>query len=135
MNWKLIFQLSAFGFIMALATVSLIPEKFEFAFWLPIFVFCAYVIAKVCSGKYFLHGFLVSIVNSVWITAAHVISYKSYAENHMDMVEAFKNFPLANHPRVLMILMGPFFGVGFGLVLGLFTFIASKIVAPKARAV
>ncbi len=135
MNWKLIFQLSAFGLIMAFATVSLIPEKFEFAFWLPIFAFCAYVIAKVCSGKYFLHGFLVSIVNSVWITTAHVICYKSYAGNHLDMVEAFKNFPLANHPRMLMIIMGPIFGIGFGLILGLFTFIASKIVKPRVRMV
>ena len=67
MNWKIIFQLSIFGLIMALGTVQLIPERIEPFFWLAIFAFCAWVIAKVCSGKYFLHGFLVSMVNSVWV--------------------------------------------------------------------
>ena len=73
MNWKLIFQLSFFGLIMAFATVSLIGEKYEPGFWLVIFAFCAWVIAKVCPGKYFLHGFFVSIINSVWITAVHLM--------------------------------------------------------------
>ena len=53
MNWKIIFQLSIFGLIMALGTISLIPEKTEPVFWIFIFCFCAYVIAKVCRGQVF----------------------------------------------------------------------------------
>lgn len=132
MNWKLIFQLSAFGLIMAFATISLIPEMVEPAFWLVIFIFCAYVIARVCTGRYFLHGFLVSMVNSVWITAAHAFFYASYILHHPDMAKMGNDNPIIPfHPRWSMLIVGPLFGIGFGLILGLFAFIASKIVTKK----
>lgn len=44
------------------------------------------------------------------------------------MVEMQANMPMANHPRLMMVLSGPFFGAGFGLVLGLFSWIASKVI-------
>jgi len=130
MNWKIIFQLSAFGLIMALATVSLIPQNIEPIFWLVIFVFCAWVIAKVCPGKYFLHGFLVSLVNCIWIVAAHIIFYKSYMADHPDMASMNKSMPaaLAVHPRVAMAVVGPIFGIVSGVILGVFAIIASSIV-------
>jgi hypothetical protein len=132
MNWKLIFQLSAFGLIMAFGTVSLIPEKVEFLFWLVIFILCAYIIAKNCTDKYFLNGFMVSIVNSIWITAVHVAFYKSYVAHHPDMQQTAEQHPLIpDHPRLAMGIMGPFFGAGFGLVLGLFSFIASRLLRKK----
>ncbi|WP_428328284.1 hypothetical protein [Mucilaginibacter sp.] len=130
MNWKIIFQLSIFGLIMAFGTVSLIPQKVEPAFWLIIFIFCAWVIAKVCPGKYFLHGFLVSMANAVWITAVHVIYYKHYIMEHPDMASMNTQMPpsLAVHPRLLMVIAGPVFGALSGIILGLFALIASKIV-------
>jgi hypothetical protein len=135
MNWKIIFQLSVFGLIMAVATVFLIPEKAEPIFWLFIFIFSAYVIAKTVSKKYFLHGFCVSLVNCVWITAAHIIFYSTYITNHPSVVKMSAEYPfLPAHPRLAMLIMGPLFGIGFGLILGLFAFIASLIVKKKARA-
>ena len=132
MNWKLIIQLSAFGLIMAFATISLIPEKIEPAFWLVIFIFCAYVIAKVCTGKYFLQGFLVSLVNCVWITCIHIAFYSTYIAHHPNMAKMATDYPmLPTHPRVAMLLTGPVAGIVSGLVLGLFAFIASKIVTKK----
>ena len=130
MNWKIIFQLSIFGLIMAFATVSLIPQNIEPLFWLLIFVFCAYVIAKVCLDKYFLHGFLVSMVNCVWIVAVHIVYYKNYMANHPDMASMDKSMPasLAAHHRLAMAIVGPIFGILSGIILGLFSFIASKIV-------
>jgi uncharacterized membrane protein len=135
MNWKIVFQLSIFGLIMAFGTISLIPEKFEPVFWIAIFIFCAYVIAKTCRSKYFLNGFCVSLVNCVWITAAHLIFYATYVANHPNAAKMGQSMPMQGHPRLLMLLMGPLFGIGFGLVLGLFSFIASKIVKPRQPAV
>jgi len=130
MNWKIIFQLSVFGLIMAFATVALIPEMFEPAFWLLIFIFCAWVIAKVCAGKYFLYGFLVSIVNSVWITSVHAAFRDTYVAHHPQAASMRANMPpyFATHPLLAMVLMAPVFGVVFGIILGSFSFIASKIV-------
>ena len=129
MNWKLIFQLSFFGLIMALGTVSLIPEKFEFIFWIVIFIFCAFIIAKSCAKNYFLYGFLVSMANSVWIVIAHIYFYNAYVHNHPDMATMGANMHiLATHPRLLMLITGPVFGAIFGIFQGLFAFIASKFI-------
>jgi hypothetical protein len=135
MNWKIIFQLSVFGLIMAIATISLIPEKVEFIFWIAIFIFCAYIIARVVGRRHFLHGFCVSLVNCIWITAAHIIFHSTYVANHPNAVKMSAELHiLPTHPRLAMLIMGPFFGILFGLVLGLFCFIASFIVKKKAAA-
>jgi len=127
MNWKLIIQLSFFGLIMAFATISLIPYKIEPAFWLVIFVFSAYVIAKVCTGKYFLQGFIVSLINCLWITLAHFWFYDSYAANHADVVAMYTG----NHQRQKLLEFAPIFGVACGIIQGLFAFVASKMVKKK----
>jgi hypothetical protein len=44
------------------------------------------------------------------------------------MVEMSSNLPLYHHPRLQMLVTGPFFGVGFGIIMGLFAFLASKMV-------
>ena len=130
MNWKLIFTLSLFGLAMAIATVYCIPGNIEIAFWIPIFIICAYFIAKNCSSKYFLHGFLVSIFNCIWITSAHILLYHTYIANHAQEAEMMGKLPspMNIHPRMVMAVMGPIIGVISGLILGLLAWIASKIV-------
>lgn len=128
MNWKLIFQLSLFGLVMAVATAFWIPGNIEPILWLPIFILCAYIIAKKAKGKYFQHGFLVSLVNCVWITSAHVIFAKVYLSHHPEEMEMMGKMPMPQHPRLMMLLIGPLFGILFGLILGLFSFIAGKLI-------
>jgi hypothetical protein len=129
MNFKLIILLSLFGLVMAVATVFVIPSNIEWIFWLVIFLICAYLIAKNAPGKYFLHGFCTSLVNCVWITGAHFLLFKQYAARHAEEMEMSKNFPIfTGHPHHIMLIMGPIIGIISGLVLGLFAFIASKIV-------
>jgi hypothetical protein len=131
MSWKLIFALSMFGLAMGIATVFVIPSKVEPIFWLVIFVVCAVIIAMRSPGKYFLHGLCVSLVNSVWITAAHVALFDTYVASHAQEAAMAKNMPVP--PRVAMLLTGPVIGLVSGLVLGLFSFVASKLIKP-ARA-
>ena len=136
MNWKIIFQLSFFGLIMAAGTVSLIPETIEPAFWIVIFIFCAYVIAKVCNSRYFLHGFTLSLFNSFWITAIHILFFSSYCLHHPDMSPAKMGLPayFYTHPRLAMVLLAIPFGVIFGIIQGAFALLASKIVKKKIAA-
>jgi hypothetical protein len=133
MNWKLIFSLSLFGLAMAVATVYWIPNNAEWIFWLLIFIFCAWRIALKAPGKYFLHGFLTSLVNCVWITSAHIILVHIYAANHAREMESMVNMPMGNHTRMWMAIFGPVAGIISGLVLGLFAFIASKIMKKPAK--
>jgi hypothetical protein len=123
MKWKLIIQLSVFGLIMAFATTSLISEKMEPPFWLMTFVFSAYVVAKVAPGKYFLHGFILSLINCVWITLVHIYFYDKYAATHPNTMTMY-----GIHPRRMMLAFGPAFGVMFGIIQGLLALVASKLV-------
>jgi len=131
MNKKLIFQLSLFGFAMALATVYFIPSNIEPICWLLIFGICAYFIAKQCTKKYFLHGLYVSLLNAVWITAAHILLFNTYIANHPQEAEMMTKMPVHVSPRIMMLMTGPVIGLISGIVLGLFAFIASKIVKKK----
>ena len=134
MNWKIIFMLSLFGLTMAVATVYVIPSNIEPIFWLVIFIICAVVIAKRCSGKYFLHGFFVSLLNAVWITATHILLFHTYIHNHLQEAVMMGKMPLANRPRLTMLFTGPLVGILSGIILGLFAVIASKWRKNKAMA-
>ena len=128
MNWKLIFALSLFGLAMGVASLFGLG-MLEPLLWLIIFVIYAWVIATRAPGRYFLHGFLVSVVNSIWITAIHATFFSIYAKNNPQFVQSA---PPGWDPRVIMIIFGPVFGVIFGLVAGLFAFVASKFVKKRA---
>ena len=134
MNWNLIFKLSLFGLAMAFATVYFIPSNVEPFCWLAIFIICAYIIARNCSSQYFLHGFLVSLVNSVWITAAHILLFDKYIANHPREASMMNKMPMPDHPQLMMLITGPVVGVISGLILGLFAFAASRIVKSPAQA-
>ena len=133
MNKNLIFTLSLFGLAMAFATISLIPSKVEPIVWIIIFLFCAWTIAKKVKSNYFLHGFLVSIVNSVWITAVHIWFFGAYMNHHPEMNQMSSGMPLANHPRLMMLLTGPLFGAVCGLILGLLCILAAKMVGSSSQ--
>lgn len=138
MNWKLIFQLSLFGLAMGIATVYVIPAKIEPAFWLAIFLFCAYAIAKGGGGMNFLHGLLLGIVNSVWITGAHVLLFEKYLAGHAQEAAAMQQGPLASHPREMMLVVGPLIGVVSGVIIGFLALIASRLIkspsVPESKA-
>jgi len=129
MNWKLIYGLSLFGLVMAFATVYWIPSNVEPYVWLPVFLLCAYLIAKNAPGKYFLHGMLVGIVNCVWITGVHIKLSADYIAHHPEEGKMYADM-LAKTGLSLhraMMVFGPLTGIISGIVLGLFAFAASKM--------
>ena len=70
-----------------------------------------------------------SIVNSVWITIAHVAFYDTYIVKHPKEAEMVSGSPIPG--PVLMLITGPIVGVISGCFLGLFAVIASKLLRPK----
>ncbi|HEY4788689.1 MAG TPA: hypothetical protein VIH57_21710, partial [Bacteroidales bacterium] len=103
-------------------------SSIEPVFWLAIFIVCAYFIARKCSSQYFLHGFLVCLVNSVWVTAAHVWFFSTYMANHTKEAIMMTKMPLPTHPRVMMLITGPVIGIISGIVLGFLAYTAALIV-------
>ncbi len=120
MNSKLILRLSLFGLAMAIATVYVIPANVEPFVWFVIFIDCAYFIATRAGGRYFLHGLLVGVCNSVWITSIHVMLFEQYMASHPEQAQMMTSMPLADSPRLMMAVTGPIIGVVSGAVLGLF---------------
>lgn len=131
MDWKLILQLSLFGLAMAFATVFAIPPNVEPAFWLVIFLICAYVIAKARPTKRFVHGVLLGLLNSVWITSTHLAFFDRYVAGHAQEAAMMKNMP--GSPRLMMALTGPVVGLISGVVIGLLALAAGKLVKPPLR--
>lgn len=132
MNWRLIFQLSLFGLAMGIATVFLIPSNIEPIFWAVIFIVCAYMIGKQCEVKHFLHGLLLGLANSIWITACHMIFFSQYIATHPQEAAMMTRMPL--QPRAMMALTGPIIGLITGVVMGLLALIASKIIKRSPTA-
>jgi len=132
MNWKLIFALSLFGIAMAFASTYGMTGKMEPLIWLVIFIINGLIIVRNAPGNYFLHGFLVSVVNGVWIGIIHASMFTTYMANNPDMVEMEKKMPQFGSTQMTMLIMGPVFGAVFGLVNGLIAWIISKIMKKPA---
>ena len=131
MNWSLILRLSLFGLVMAVGTVFLIPSSIEPLFWLAIFIASAYFIAVRSGGRAFLHGLCLGLANSVWMTGIHVLLFRQYVDRHPQEAQMMQSMPLVEHPRLLMLLTGPVVGFISGLVIGVFAWIATKIVRRR----
>jgi hypothetical protein len=134
MNWKLVLQLSLFGLAMSIATVYLIPTSSEPFYWVPIFLVSAYVIATRCRDRHVLHGVMVGIVNSFWITSAHVLLFDQYIARHPQEATMLQSLPMPDSPRLMMAGMGPVIGVLSGVLIGLLAGIAARFLRNRAPA-
>jgi hypothetical protein len=135
MDWKLILKLSLFGLAMAIATVWIIPANVEPLFWLVILLLSAFLIARARPGRNFLHGLLVGIANSVWVTAAHIAFFDHYIANHPKEAAMTKSMPLPDSPRLMMALVGPVIGIVTGVIIGLFAVVVSRFIIRKQNPV
>jgi len=130
-DWRLILTLSLFGLAMAIGTVSTIPSSVEPVIWLAIFVICAFVIARYRSRRHFLHGLLSGLLNSVWVTSAHIIFFSTYIDHHPKEATMMSSMPLPNSPRLMMALVGPLVGIVTGTIIGVLALVVGRFVRPK----
>ena len=131
MNWKVIIQLSLLGLAMGFATVFLISSSAEPVYWLVILGFSAAIIATRCPGRYFLHGVMLGLANSVWVTAAHVLLFGRYIASHPDEAAMMASMPLPGWPRLMMACAGPVIGLASGAVIGVFAIVAARFTGRK----
>jgi hypothetical protein len=129
MSWKLIFGLSLFGLATGLATIFAFPQAIEPHVWLGVFGLSAIVIAKRAPGKYFLHGLCVSLVNSLWLTAAHVALFDNYVAVHARVVAMAAR---VGSPHIMMMAIGgPVAGIALGVLLGFCAWLGSKFLVSS----
>jgi hypothetical protein len=70
----------------------------------------------------------VSLVNSVWVTGAHVALFDKYVAGHAR--EAAMAAQMGS-PKLMMALTGPIVGLVSGLVLGLLAYVMSKFLVSS----
>ncbi len=129
MNWKLILGLSLWGLLMGLATTYIISAKYEPVCWLVIFLISAHRIAEYAIERYFLHGFFTGLFDSIWMGIVHSAFSADYYTKNVDAAHNFARMVDQWHVSntVAMLIMSLIIGAASGLVLGLFSYIASKI--------
>lgn len=135
MNWRTVVELSLFGLVIGIGTVFVIPSTVEPLLWIVVFVASAYVIARRCPGQEFVHGLLVGIANSVWVTAAHVVFFVRYLANHPQEAAMMSSMPFPDSPRLMMSMVGPVIGVVSGALIGLLALLARKLLGGRPATV
>lgn len=125
---KLIFLLSLLSLVMGFLTINLILPNWDYVCYIIIFMICGYVISRYCDDKYFMHGVLVGLIGSVWITAIHVLFYKNYIIKHPAEEEMLKNmWNHEEHARTMMLFFKPAVGIIYALLQGVFAYFASLL--------
>jgi hypothetical protein len=132
LNWKLILALSLFGVAMGFGTVFAISPRVEPFFWLVIFIICAFLIARRVPLRAFFHGFLLGIVNSVWVTAAHLIFFNRYLMGHTEQAQMMRALHASGVvPHVVMSLVGLGMGLIPAVVMGVLAYVLAKAFASS----
>jgi hypothetical protein len=133
MKWKLIIWLSMFGLAMGFATVYFIPTGVEFFFWIFIFFISAHIITQEADTKLFLTGFTVGILNSIWITACHIILFDDYMLSHPEQEILLEETSSIIVPKLNMLFTGPIIGAITGSIIGLMSLGASKTIKRSKK--
>ena len=83
---------------------------------------------------YFTNGFCLSLLNCVWIIAAHLVFYDAYKAGHTQETAMYEENPYKISPQIAMSIIGVVIGIFSGLVQALFAFIASKFILSNKGA-
>ncbi len=134
MNWPLILCLSLFGLVMGIGTVFFISSEIEPYLWVTIFLISALLIARHSLHRRFLHGLIVGVANSIWITASHILFFSLYMADHAREAATMKSMPLPGWPRLMMVVTGPVVGIMSGIIIGALAMVAGRLVRPAPAA-
>lgn len=129
MNFKLLPGLSLFGLAMAYITISWDSPRLEQTIWLLITLLSAWLIAKYAERLYFLHGFLVNILNGIWTIYIHTRFLDSYLTHHPKEITLFLNMQAQLKISIsqAIALKESTVAVISGIVLGLISVAAARI--------
>jgi hypothetical protein len=128
MNWKLVFSLALFGVAMGVAAVlGFYPPSVEWLLWLIISLLCAWIVAKKVAVKLFLHGFMVGLLDGLAAPIITAIFFSTYLANNPSYADQAKQLPAGLDMRTFGLILAPVIGVVYGLVLGLFAWLAGKV--------
>ncbi|QQS35788.1 MAG: hypothetical protein IPM56_16330 [Ignavibacteriales bacterium] len=130
-NLKLILPLLFFGILMGAAGVLGLLGKYELIIWLPVFMVCAFILAKFLTAKFFVNGFVLGFLLAVLSSAIQVIFFDHYINNNPQLKSGFEKLPSPGDAKIFFIMMAPLIGLLSGITLGVFTTAFKKLIFKK----
>ena len=131
MNWKIAFLLSLAGVAVGLAEVFGLYGIPQLVVWAAVFVGYAIFLARNIDGDYFVHALLASLLAGLWAGTIHAVFINAYVAHNPALQSEYAVLPKGTHPRLMMIMMGPFYGAIRGVVAGLLAVAAGKFMKRK----
>lgn len=135
MNWKIVLLLSLFGIVVGFAGVYGLSGTGELIVWLVVFLIYAVIIGKRLKSDFFVHALLATILAGLWVGVIHAAFLETYVAHNAQLRAGRSMMPKTAHPRLIMVMMGPFIGAVTGVVAGLMAAVAGKLFRHKKQAV
>jgi hypothetical protein len=126
MKWKTILLLSLFGILMGLNSVFGIIKNVEWILWIIIAIVSAYVLNRRTEKLLVTHAVVTGLFMGILNAIIQSSLFDSYLANNPE-IEGFKQWPITAEPQYFLLMAGPFLGIIYGLIIGLFGLIIKKI--------
>lgn len=134
MNCELIGLLGGFGVLMGVASVLGFTNGMEGLLWLVIGIICVVFIVWRAPLRPFLHGFFVSLIGGAVAPVIQSFFFSAYMANNPELSNRFAEIPGGLDARYFVVMLAPIIGLISGLVLGLASWVAAKLVGRNRTA-
>jgi lysylphosphatidylglycerol synthetase-like protein (DUF2156 family) len=131
MNWKIVLLLSLFGVVVGFAGVYGLSGPGELVLWIIVFLIYAIVIGKRLESDFFVHALMATILAGLWVGVIHAAFLGTYVAHNAELRAGRSMMPKSSHPRLMMVMVGPFIGAVTGVVAGLMAAVAGKLFKHK----
>jgi uncharacterized membrane protein YeaQ/YmgE (transglycosylase-associated protein family) len=102
-------------------------KRLEPVLWLLIAGVCAFVIAKQCRRRQFLHGFFVGLIGGTVASLIQALLFQTYSTNNPRFIEDFGKVSAGISARTFILALTPIIGVIGAILLGLLCWGAGKV--------
>jgi hypothetical protein len=133
MNWRLVLLLSLLGVAMTVpAVMGVFTETMELTAWVIIAVAAALLLAARGAGT-FGNGFMAGLLMGLWQHLLVFVLWDMYiAANPEFAATLAEDNPFKGmDPRLGMLIAGPVIALAYGLILGLLTWLAGRMLHHK----
>lgn len=118
---------------MGIGSVFGLLKSIEWFLWIFIGIISAIIMAKYVVKRQFSHGFYLGLINVLLVTLIQVLFFDEFLANNSHLAERLESFTISIKDRLLYFLIAPFTGLISGLILGLMTFSAAKIISASKK--
>ena len=108
-----------------LSVFGVIPD-FEWLMWLVIAIVSGYVLNKQTKKLLFTNAVVTGIIMGVFNAVIQSVLFDTYLLTD-PQIEGLSQWPTTIEPQYFLLIAGPFIGIVYGLVIGLFALIFKKI--------